>query len=126
MTVKDKRYEYLWIAKHQARYENFIHTVADTEEVWMIGNENGELLCEKDSQPCICVWPEEYFAERYLSENLTEVNCAVFLVDLDLFMDQLCMLPEDTCFLVFPTGDNDTMTDAGTLSCDLQEELEQY
>ncbi len=124
--MSDRHLEYLWIAAPQKRYENFIHRAADFEEVWMIGDAEGELQCEIDSCPCLCVWPEKDFAQRYQAENLPGSDCSVFSVELDTFLEQAEALPDEIAFAVFPTGDNDRITDKEQLLHDLDEELENY
>ncbi len=122
----DKHLEHVWAAAPEKRYENFVHTAADSEVVWMIGDAQGELLCEIASCQCVCIWPEKAFAERYQTENLRDVPCTVFPVELERFLDQAYALPEEISFSVFPTGTNDQITNRNTLLCDLQEELENY
>lgn len=124
MSKQDRSLSFIWEASPQNRYKNFIHRVADYEEVWMIGNKQGELLSETDSQKSICVWPCEQSAERYRTEVLQNFDCSSLNIDLDTFVDNLrdCELTLN----IFPNGKDEIIIKPKTLLDDLLEELEQY
>ena len=58
----DKRFSGMANAPDQKRYKNFINTVADGEEVWLLDGGDGYCTYDIDDEIYIIVYPEEQYA----------------------------------------------------------------
>lgn len=119
-----KQNEFIWKAPADKRYENFVHTAADYEAVWLAGSPENQLCVEAAGGPALCVWQDEELAARFLQEQ--SVDAEAFEVELDAFLDQLEAMAEDTMLCVSPNGLDDANVDKMTLLRDMEKELELY
>lgn len=129
MLQNDPSIRYIWAAPPEKRYKHFIHTVADQESLWLAGNENGELVAEKNGKTFLCLWPSEAFAQFYLEKTVPSLCAEIFSIEISAFMDHaqaLTITRRDIQCMVFPTEQNATYISMQELLADLNTELECY
>ncbi|MCL1696765.1 DUF2750 domain-containing protein [Lysinibacillus sp. BPa_S21] len=95
----------------EKRLAYFYGMVATDEQVWLLREENGDLLLfeDEDSHPFILpVWPTRSFAE-IMAANLDE-SFEVFNMPLSIFLDDLLIDVENDggAISIFP-NENDTI-----------------
>lgn len=107
-------------ASAEKRFKNFISTVADNEEVWMLDGGEGYCTYDDDGNINIIVYPTREFAEIF-SEGAKPVMMEVheFCEKCKEFFDS-----EKIGFVVFPNKINGVKISAYDLYYALGEELE--
>lgn len=105
-------------ASPEKRYKNFISTVVDHEEVWLLSNEDGYATYDDENYTNLLVWAEKQFAEMFADRD-TAVS-----IEIHDFCE-LCkeMHDDNIGFLVFYNGKDAYWVDANKILCDIQEEL---
>lgn len=129
MSQNDRAIQAIWAAPPEKRYRNFIHTVADCEGLWLAGNEEGELVVEENGKDCLCLWPEEVFAQLYLEKACPKSGAKAIWVELSDFMERgeaLARTTPDFQCMVFPTEQDAAHCSMEELLDALNEELENY
>lgn len=129
MLQKHSSLQHIWNAPPEKRYKNFIHTVADQEYIWLVGNESGELVAEENGKNFLCLWPSEAFAQIYLEKTNLAFDAEAFPIEITAFAEHLRSLvsmQENIQCMVFPTDKNATFISAQEILEDLNEELECY
>lgn len=109
------------------RYGYFIRKVADFEEVWIIKDQNSFVtLGDKDEQVSIPVFPEQQFAELFLTDSWSSYS--VENMNLTDFMNWLDTLQEDSIAIAgFPNTDfNSVIVTAEEMKNHLLYEIDQY
>lgn len=106
-------------ASPEKRYKNFISTVADREEVWMLSNDDGYASIE-DDYINLLVFPEKEYAKVFCDG---EIPVPINIHD---FCDRCSDLdPKSKIrFMVFPNGANAFVVDGEKIFNDIMEELD--
>ena len=65
----DKRFEGLWNATAEKRYNHFITYAVDYESTWLLASEDGFATIDVDGYIHLLVWPSKEFAEAYNKED---------------------------------------------------------
>lgn len=113
-----KRFEGLLSASPEKRYKNFISTVVDREEVWILSNGNGYATYDDENYTNLLIWSEKQFAEMFADgDNAVSIEIHDFC--------QRCkeMLNNNIGFLVFYNGQDAYWADTNKILNDIQEEL---
>jgi len=112
----------------EKRYDYFIKKVADTEEVFGLGDDDGwAMLGDDDDADIIPVFPHAETAEAFrLAAGFDEYR--VDSLDVNELLDWLDDMEEDKMLVaVFPNTDfNGAVVDPAMLKEDLEKELEKY
>ena len=116
----DKRFEGLWNATAEKRYNHFITYAVDYESAWLLANENGFATVDADGYIHLLVWPSKEFAEEYNKEDTpVEMDIHEFCERCEEMMNE-----ENIRFMVFPTDKDAWIVSTEGLLNDLTEELE--
>ena len=116
----DKRFEGLWNATAEKRYNHFITYAVDYESAWLLANENGFATIDVDGYIHLLVWPSKEFAEAYNKEDTpVEMDMQEFCERCEEMMNE-----ENIRFMVFPTDKDAWIVSTEGLLNDLTEELE--
>lgn len=109
-------------ATPEKRYKNFISTVVDTENVWMLSNQQGFATIDKEDSIYLLVWPAQEYA-KYFSKEENDKPTAIEIHD---FCDRCREICKDTNikFMVFPTDENSFVINTEYLLYDIEEELD--
>lgn len=86
------------------RYEYALKRIADTEEIWTIGENNSTILIQKEMGVCyFAVWPAAEYAEIFMSDN-PSYHCVA--VSLDEFEQEVAkmIMSKGYQLNVFPTS----------------------
>lgn len=112
----------------EKRYDYFVKTVADTEEVYGLADDEGcALLGDDDDADIIPFFPHAEMAEVFrLAAGFEEYQ--VNVIDLNELLAWLDDMPEDNMLVaVLPNTEfNGAVVDPGHLKADLQKELDKY
>lgn len=110
-----KRIEGILSAPPEKRYKNFISTVVDKEEIWVLSNEDGYATYEIDNKIHLLVWPEKIFAQKF-AENETAES-----IEVHDFCDRCEEAKRSNLlFLVFYNGKSAFCVDAEKMLNDIQ------
>lgn len=103
----------------EKRYKNFIATVADLEEVWMLSSNDGFASFDDDNINLL-VFPTKEYAEKF-SDG--EVPIAIDVHD---FCNRCssCNPEEKIRFMVFPNGKDAFVVDVEKMLYDISAELD--
>lgn len=106
-------------ASPEKRYKNFIATVADREEVWMLSNDDGYASID-DDYINLFVFPEKEYAEVFCDG---EIPVSINIHD---FCDRCSELdPKSKVrFMVSPNGTNAFVVDVEKMFNDITEALD--
>ena len=116
--IQMKRFEGLLSASPEKRYRNFISTVVDREEVWLLSNKHGYATYDDENYTNLLVWSEKAFAEMY-ADGDTAVS-----IEIHDFCQRCEELTDEKIgFLVFYNGKDAYWTNANKILNDIQEEL---
>ena len=109
-------------ASAEKRYKNFITTVADYEQVWVLDNEEGYATIDQDGFVSLIVYPKEEDAEFFAKGDIPTP------IDIDDFMDRCQESLEDPYFrfAVYPTDEDVLIVSTSQMIEDLEEELSLY
>lgn len=115
----DKRFEGLWNATAEKRYNHFLTYTVDCESAWLLANEEGFATIDVDGYIHLLVWPSREFAEAYSKED-TPVE-----MDIHEFCERCeeMVNDENIRFMVFPTDKDAWIVSTEGLLNDLTEEL---
>ena len=116
--IQMNRIEGLLSASPEKRYRNFIGTVVDREEVWLLSSEDGYATYDDENYTNLLVWSEKQFAEMFADgDNAIPIGIHDFC--------ERCkeMLDDNIGFLVFYNGKDAYWADANRILNDIQEEL---
>ena len=84
--------------------EYFITRVAEVEEVWGLGNENGWVMREKDGTTSLPVWPYKKFAMDSAIDEWEDQVCSAISLEHFVFK-VLGMLTDNDIFVeIMPKG----------------------
>ena len=117
--MKDRALQGLLKASPEKRYKSFLATAADTEEIWFLSSEDGEVMLEADGYIHLLVWPRKEFAEMFRQDGEEAAS-----VEVHEFIEQ-CETQEDIRFMVFPNDKDCYIVDAEKLAEDLNAALEE-
>ena len=109
---------------NEEKYEYFIDTILENEEVWILRDEEGCASLETEDTMVLPVWPKEMYAKACVSGEWAGYQTAS--IGLDVFMDRwLPGLSEDgiRLNLLWANGKGVEVAIADLLA-DLKEELE--
>lgn len=105
------------------RYEFLISHAAETQEVWLVENEEQKLLTMGDPEGNILipVWPAKEFAELFLDEDWQEYHSVP--IALEDFLEMLDQFEEDEVQVAgFPVPEGETVNiSAGEVKAHLLE-----
>lgn len=103
------------------RYKNFINTVVDSEQVWLLDGGNGYCSYDDGNEISIIVYPTEEFA-NYFSKGATPV-----MMEVHEFCRECNKLDKEKniLFAVFPNDENAMQVSPQALYYDLVEALEE-
>lgn len=106
------------------RYKNFITTIADTEEVWLLRSSRGYATMDADGYINLLVFPDKEFAEWYRDcyFKKDQLEC----LDVNTFLERCndLLSQEEVRFLVSPNDSNGYIVAADKIIDDLTEELD--
>jgi hypothetical protein len=111
MELTPKQIAEILAKKPEKRYNYFIRTVAELEEVWgLMDNEDGWLMLEDDedksASDVIAIFPNREFADLFCEKGGFNDEFKVEPIDLYEFMEWMDDFEEDGVKLgVFPTPD---------------------
>lgn len=117
---QEKRFFGILNASAEKRYRNFISTVVDREEVWLLENEEGYATFDDEEKTYLLVWPEQEFAKWFSKEDENAVS-----IEVHEFCRR-CLEMKDNCkiqFMVFPTEKDSWVVDTETILANILEEL---
>lgn len=116
-----KNREFLGIlnASPEKRYKNFVSTVADFEEVWLLESIEGYATVDKDDIIYLLVWPKKEFAEKFKNGDHPVA------VEVHEFCERCKKIEDNIKFMVFPNGNDTCIVDADTILNDILEKLEE-
>lgn len=102
----------------EKRYKNFISTVADREEIWMLSNNHGFTSFDDDFINLL-VWPLKEYAEMYQKDD------SPISIEIHDFCDRLNNIShsDDVRFMVFPNNVDAFVVEPAKLLCDITSEL---
>lgn len=103
------------------RYKNFINTVVDMEEVWLLDSGEGYCTFDENGEINIIVYPTEEIA-HYFSQGTKPVSMEIheFCVECRKLIDE-----ENIGFAVFPNNENAIKVSPQELYDDLLSALEE-
>ncbi|MBW3623235.1 MAG: DUF2750 domain-containing protein [Armatimonadetes bacterium] len=126
--VSDKELESVFSLPAPKRYEYFVKRVADSEEVWSVGDNDGwALLGNDEGKELVPVWPHERYAAACAKGPFSGNEPR--MIPLDAWMERwLPGLEKDgRGVAVFPTLEGTAAhVSPEQLRDDLREELEKY
>ncbi|WP_337841028.1 DUF2750 domain-containing protein [Rheinheimera sp.] len=70
----------------EQRYDYFVNAVADTEQIWILVDEEGFVLVDADDERCIPVWPHAELAEQWINGDWAQ--CQAQAVDVAVWLDK--------------------------------------
>lgn len=111
MSLTPKQIEEILAKKPEKRYNYFIKTVVETEEIWGLADQDdGWLMLEDDedtnASDVIAVFPQREFAEHFCKAGAFEDEFKAEPIDLYEFMEWLEDFEADGVTVgVFPTPD---------------------
>lgn len=105
-------------ASPEKRYKNFISTIVDREEVWVLSSTEGYVTSEIEGKIHLLVWPEKAFANKFAK------NDVVTSIEVHDFCNR-CeeAIYSNISFLVFYNGENAYCVDGQKMLNDIQFEL---
>lgn len=118
--LTEKAFNGLIKASPEKRYKNFLNTVADLEEVWLLYSEDGYVTIDFDGFIHILLWPQKEFCECFMSENEKPLS-----IETHEFLEKCKDLDSTIRFMVFPTDINSYVVTAKQLYSDITEHLEE-
>lgn len=107
-------------ASPEKRYKNFLNTVTDLEEVWLLYSENGYATADFDGFIHILLWPQKEFCKYNISKD--KKPCSL---EIHEFLEKCKDLDNSIRFMVFPTDINSYVVTAEQLCSDITEHLEE-
>lgn len=118
---KEKRFFGILNASVEKRYRNFISTVVDREEVWLLENKECYTTFDDEEKIYLLVWPEQEFAEWFSKEDETAVS-----IEVHEFCRRCCKMKDNSKiqFMVFPTEKDSWVVDTETILENILEELD--
>lgn len=107
-------------ATPEKRYKNFLSTVADTQEVWLLKNKEG-YACYDDGHTNLIVYPAREYAEIFCGLDEPE------MVEVHDFVDRCSELlqQDEIRFMVFPNQRDSYIVDAKKMYCDVMLALDE-
>ena len=103
----------------EKRYNSFLNTVTDREEVWgLISSDQNALAVNDDG--CILLWSYKEFCELMLSPGYKPKA-----IEVHDFLEQCKALDHSVGFSIFPTKENSYVVSAEQLCSDIQEHLDE-
>ena len=118
--LNEKAINGLTKASPEKRYKNFLNTVTDLEEVWLLSSKNGYATVEFDGFIHILLWPQKEFCKCVFSED--EKPCSF---EIHEFLEKCKNLDNSIRFMVFPTEVDSYVVTAEQLYSDIAEHLEE-
>lgn len=118
---QEKRFFGILNASAKKRYRNFISTVADREEVWLLENGEGYATFDDEEKIYLLVWPEQDFAKWFSKEDENAVS-----IEVHEFCRRCLEMKDDSKiqFMVFPTEKDSWVVDTETILANILEELD--
>lgn len=118
---QEKRFFGILNASAKKRYRNFISTVADREEVWLLENGEGYATFDDEEKIYLLVWPEQEFAKWFSKEDENAVS-----IEVHEFCRRCLEMKDDSKiqFMVFPTEKDSWVVDTETILANILEELD--
>lgn len=109
-------------ASPEKRYKSFLNTVADLQQVWLLGNDEGETTTfDFDGYIHIALWPREEFC--YLLK--TQEHEKPISMEIHDFLDACMAFDESIRFMVFPTTKDSYIVSTADLCADIMEHLDE-
>ena len=96
--MDDKKFLGLRNASPEKRYQSFLNTVTDREEVWLLDSETGYATFDAEGITYLLVWPEREFCEFLQSEGERPVA-----IEIHDFLSRGKKLDPSVQFMVFST-----------------------
>lgn len=117
---QEKRFFGILNASAKKRYRNFISTVADKEEVWLLENGEGYATFDDEEKIYLLVWPEQEFAKWFSKEDENAVS-----IEVHEFCRRCLEMKDDSKiqFMVFPTEKDSWVVDTESILANILEEL---
>ncbi|MCW8866368.1 MAG: DUF2750 domain-containing protein [Colwellia sp.] len=53
----------------QKRFNYFLETVIDTQEIWVLVDEHGCMMLNTEDEDCVPVWPNQDFAQQWITDD---------------------------------------------------------
>ena len=126
--VNPKEFDSVIALSEFDRYQYFLNKVADWEEVWSIGKSEGwRMMSDNEGTICVPVWPAEEYAAACCSEEWSQDEPKVILLD-DWMVKWLPGIKKDgRKIAVFPIPIcKGTIVESDQLLADLQEILTEF
>jgi hypothetical protein len=126
--VNEKEFNSVISLPGDKRYLHFIKVVADTTELWMIGDENGiATYSDNENKVIIPVWPHEIYAKACCVDEFANYTPESISLN-DWIEDWLSEMEEvGQLIAVFPTPHNKgIVVDVDRFTTDMEDELEKY
>lgn len=109
-------------ASPEKRYKHFLSTVADTEQVWLLKNNDGYACYDDgDGYSNLIVYPAREYAEMFCGSDEPE------LVEVHDFVDRCSELlqQDEIRFMVFPNQRDSYIVDAKKMYYDVMSALDE-
>lgn len=127
MNINQKQIDAVTALTGQKRYEHFIKTVVDWEEVWGLYQDGWALAATDDEKPVFPLWPAKEYAQLCAQKEWQGYVPESF--DLDDFINELLPnLREDGVLpgIFYTPSDNGVTPRVDQILADLNSELEKY
>lgn len=118
--INEKAIKSLMQASPEKRYKNFLNTVTDLEEVWLLSSEDGYTTFDLDGFIHLLLWPRKEFCEQFISDGEIPIS-----MEIHEFLNNCENLDPSVRFMVFPNQSDSYVITAESLCADIQEHLDE-
>ena len=107
-------------ASPEKRFQSFLTTAADREEVYLLTYDGEWAAMELGERDGVPIWPEAVFAKDFCDDEVKATP-----MEVHAFLDRCRELEEGIAFFVFPTDKDTYVIDKDSLRAKLQEALDE-
>jgi len=127
MKINQKQIEAVTALLGQKRYETFVKTIADWEEVWGLYQDGWALAETDDGKQVFPLWPAKEYAQLCAKKEWAGYEPKSFSLE-DFMGELLPNLKDDGVLpgIFYTPSDNGVTPTVDQLLADLNEELENY
>lgn len=118
--LNPKAIEGLIKSSPEKRYRNFLNTVTDLEEVWLLCSEEGYATYDMDGIIHVLIWPRKEFCECFRS-----IDEKVVSIEIHDFLKYCKEIDNNIHFMVFPTNNDTYIVTLDQLYVDIMEHLDE-